>query len=74
MRKAIAESASWSIAGELERIRGEIDKAITRPLAKNIALRGHVESIEPQGVTIGSDRIVIHALATGSGEVEAKAW
>src|SRR5205807_1049146 len=31
VRKAIADSASWSIAGELERIRGEIDKAITRP-------------------------------------------
>ncbi len=74
VRKAIADSASWSIAGELERIRGEIDKAITRPLARNIALRGKVDSIEPQDILLGSDRIVIRALATGSAEVEATAW
>jgi hypothetical protein len=74
VRKAIAESASWSIAGELERIRGEIDKAITRPLAKNITLHGKIDSIEPQDVLLGNDRIVIHALATGSAEVEATSW
>ncbi len=74
VRKAIAEAASWSMAGELERIRGEIEKAITRPLGKGITLHGKVESIEPGSMTIATDRITIHALATGAADIEALEW
>ncbi len=74
VRKAIAENASWSIAGELERIRGEIEKAISRTLTKGIALHGTVQSIEPGKVDIDNDRITIHALATGTADIEAREW
>jgi hypothetical protein len=74
VRKAIAEAASWSMASELERIRGEIEKAITRPLGKGITLHGKVESIEPGSLTIATDRITIHALATGAADIEALEW
>jgi hypothetical protein len=74
VRKAIAENASWSIAGELERIRSDIEKAISRPLAKGITLHGKVESIEPGKMTIANDGITIHALATGSADIEAREW
>ena len=74
VRKAIAENASWSIGGELERIRGEIEKAISRPLAKGILLHGKVESIEPGVMTVATDRITIHALATGAADIQATEW
>lgn len=74
VRKAIADAASWSLDTQLAAIRSEIDKAITRPLAANVSLRGHVESIEPRVIDVHAGNITIRAIATGAAEVEVKRW
>jgi hypothetical protein len=74
VRKAIAGAASWSIAPQLAGIRTEIAKAISRPLAKGITLRGTVDSIEPSAILLNSDRIVIRGVLVGGAEIEATTW
>jgi hypothetical protein len=74
VRKAIAEAASWSISPQLADLRGEIARAISRPLARGITLHGTVDSIEPSAVILGTDRIIIRGVLTGSAEIEATTW
>lgn len=74
VRKAIADSASWPLDSQLAAIRAEIAKAMTRPLARNIALRGQVDAIEPRSIDVREEAITIRAIATGSAEVEVRGW
>jgi len=74
VRKAIADSASWSLAAQLAAIRAEIERAITRPLAKDIRLTGRVDAVDPTDLVLGADRITVHAVAVGSAEITAAKW
>jgi hypothetical protein len=72
LRKNLAESARWSIAPQIDTIRGEIAKAITRPLAPGVLLRGKVDDITPLAVGLHPEGMVIDVVATGSAEVELR--
>lgn len=74
VRKAIADNASWSLEKQLTQIRAEIDKAMARPLAANVTLRGHAESIEPRSIDVRRDGITIRAVMTGNAEVDVTKW
>jgi hypothetical protein len=74
VRTAIADSASLSVAPQLAVIRGQIEQAITRPLAKGIRLTGHVDAVDPTELLLGSDRITVRAVAVGSAEITAAKW
>jgi hypothetical protein len=73
LRLTLASSARWSVAPQIDSIREEITRAITRPLASGVMMRGRVDSIEPGAVTVDAAGISIHALATGIAEVEVSA-
>src|SRR5262249_19426144 len=73
LRRNLAEGARWSIAPQIATIRGEIEKAIVRPLAPGVFLRGKVDDITPVAIGLQSDAIAIEVLATGSAEVEIRA-
>ena len=47
-------------------------KAIVRPLAPGVFLRGRVDDITPIAVGLHPDAIAIDVLATGSAEVEIR--
>ena len=68
----LAESARWSIAPQIATIRSEIQKAMVRPLAPGVFLRGRVDDITPLAIGIRPDAIAIDVLATGSAEVELR--
>ncbi len=72
LRKSLADAARWSIAPQMETIRGEIEKAMVRPLAPGVFLRGRVDDITPRAVGAEPDGIAIDVLATGSAEVELR--
>jgi hypothetical protein len=74
VRKAIAGSAAWSLEPQLAKIRAEIDKAMTRPLAPNVALHGHAGTIEPRAIDVHANGITIRAIITGEAEVEVGRW
>jgi len=46
---------------------------VTRPLAPGVMMRGRVDAIEPGSLMLDANAIIIHALATGSAEVEVSA-
>jgi hypothetical protein len=73
LRAAFGASARWSVAPQIDSLRDEIARAVTRPLASGVMMRGRVGAIEPAAVMIDASGIVIHAVATGSAEVEISA-
>jgi hypothetical protein len=73
LRAQLAKSAHWSIAPQIDSIRNEIAGAVTRPLGAGVMMRGHIDAIELSSMTPGDNGIVVHALATGSAEVEISA-
>jgi hypothetical protein len=74
LRAQLAKSAHWPVAPQIDSIRNEIAAAMTRSLAPGILMRGHVDAIELSGVAHDANGIVVHALATGSAEVEISAF
>jgi hypothetical protein len=72
LRKNLAEGARWSIAPQIATIRGEIEKAMVRPLAPGVFLRGRVDDITPLAIGVHEDAIAIDVVATGSAEVEIR--
>src|SRR5262249_23347977 len=72
LRKNLAEGARWSIAPQIAAIRGEIEKAMVRPLAPGIFLRGRVDDITPLAIGVHAEALVIDVVATGSAEVEIR--
>jgi hypothetical protein len=73
LRATLARTAHWSVAPQIDLLRGDINRAVTRPLAPGVMMRGRVDAIEPGSVVLGPNGIVVHALATGSAEVEVTA-
>lgn len=72
LRTNLARAAHWTLAPQLDTIRAELTRAMTRPLAPNVTMRGRINAIEPGAATIDPAGITIHALATGAAEVEAR--
>ena len=72
LRTRLAESAKWSIAPQIATVRGEIQKAMVRPLAPGVFLRGNVDDITPLAVGVHPTAIAIAVVATGSAEVEIR--
>jgi hypothetical protein len=73
LRTTLANAAHWSVAPQIDALRGEIARAITRPLAPDVTMRGRVDAIEPGTVVLDATGILLHVLATGSAEVEISA-
>lgn len=73
LRATLAKTAHWSVAPQIDSIRDEIARAVTRPLAPGVMMRGTLGTIEPAAVTLDANGIVVHALATGNAEVEVSA-
>jgi hypothetical protein len=72
LRDQIAKGAVWPIGPQVAAVRTEIEKALNRPLAPNVIMRGTVESVEPVGATVDPTGILLRVVAAGRVEVEAK--
>src|SRR5439155_26829963 len=60
LRSSLANSAHWSVAPQIDSIREEIDRAVTRPLAPGVMMRGRVDVIEPGAVTLDANGLILH--------------
>ena len=72
VRAQLVANAHWSIAPQMAAMRAEITKAMSRPLAPNVILRGSVDAMQPVSVTPLPDRMVIRAVAVGSAAIDVK--
>jgi hypothetical protein len=73
LRATLASASHWSVAPQIDALRDEIARAVTRPLAPGVMMRGRVDAIEPGTVVLDPNGIILHVLATGSAEVEISA-
>jgi len=73
LRASLANAAHWSVAPQIDSLRAEIARAVTRQLAPGVMMRGRVDAIEPGSLVLDANGIIIHALATGNAEVEVSA-
>jgi hypothetical protein len=74
LRAQLAKTAHWSVAPQIDSIRGAIASAVTRTLAPGVTMRGRVDAVELRSMTLDASGIIIHALAMGSAEVEISAF
>jgi hypothetical protein len=72
VRDQLRSGARWPVGSSIAAMRSEIERGMTRKLAPNVMLRGHVDSIQPVSVAIQPDGFTIRAVAVGSAEVEVK--
>ena len=73
LRATLTRAAHWSVAPQIDSIREEIARAVTRPLAPGVMMRGRVDAIEPGSLVLDANGIILRALATGNAEVEVSA-
>lgn len=74
VRERLRASARWSIASEIDAVRGAIERGMTRPLSPGVSLRGRIDSLEPSAITPLATAISIRVVATGSAEVDVREW
>jgi hypothetical protein len=72
LRDEIAKGARWSIAPQIATVRAEIEKAVNRPLAPNVIMRGKVDAIEPVSASVDAAGMLVRVVAAGRVEVEAR--
>lgn len=69
LRSTLRANAHWSIASELTRVRGEIDRGLNRALAGGATLHGKVGGLQPISVAAGSQTISLRVVATGTASI-----
>ena len=74
LRKRLAETARWSLAPQIGLVKGEIERATSRPLAPGIVMHGRVASIEPQAVRARAAGLMIRVVASGEASVDVASW
>jgi len=72
VREQLRAGARWPVGESIATMKKDIERGITRKLASNVLLRGHVESIQPVSVTVRPEGFTIRAVAVGDAEVEVK--
>jgi hypothetical protein len=72
VRTQLRAGARWPVGESIATMKKEIERGMTRKLASNVMLHGHVDSIQPAAVTVRPEGFTIRAVAVGSAEVEVK--
>ena len=72
LRARLRENARWPIAAELTAVRTEIDKAMTRSLARGVTMRGAVMSLVPVSAVPHESGITVRVMAVGNAAVDVR--
>jgi hypothetical protein len=69
IRARLRESARFDLTPRMNEARQEITRALNRPLAPGVLLRGQADAIEPAAVTARENVLELHVVATGRADV-----
>ena len=69
IRARLRDSARFLLAPRVAEVRAELTRALNRPLAPGVHLRGRADAIEPQSVTPRADLIAVRVVARGVAEI-----
>lgn len=70
LRARLRENIRLALGPQLATLRAEVTRALTRPLAAGVMLRGQAEAIQPVSVTPRESGLSIRVVATGSASVD----
>ena len=70
VREQLRASARFPLAEQIDVVTEEINRAINRPVADGVTLRGAVQSIQPQRVTPADAVLIVRVTVTGTAEIE----
>lgn len=73
IRDRLRESARFPLATRVAAVRAELTRALNRPLAPGVHLRGRADAIEPQSVTPRADAIAVRVVVRAVAEVTVAA-
>jgi hypothetical protein len=69
LRTRLRENMRLALGPQLATLRAEVTRALTRPLAKGVTLRGEAVGIQPVGVGVRDLVLVMRVVATGRAGV-----
>ena len=69
VRDQLRASARFPLSEQIDVVTEEINRAINRPVADGVTLRGAVGSILPQRVTPAEGALIVRVMVTGNAEI-----
>jgi len=72
IRARLRSTARFSLGAQISTMRDDITRALSRPLAPGVHLRGHADALQPVTVIPLTHVLLIRMLATGSAEVHIR--
>jgi hypothetical protein len=72
VRASLAANAKWNVAQQVGAVRGEVENGLNRSLAPQVTLHGKVTSVQPTGIVLGPNAIVVNVMAVGTARIEVK--
>ena len=69
IRDRLRENARFPIGPQMNEMRADITRALTRTLAPGVQLRGRADVLQPVSVTPLANVLVVRVIATGAAEV-----
>lgn len=72
IRQRLRESALFNLAPRMQELREEVTRALNRPLAPGVTMKGRADAVQAMAVTPLEDTIVVRVVVTGVAEVEVR--
>jgi hypothetical protein len=72
IRQRLRESALFNLAPRMQELREEVTRALNRPLAPGVTMKGKADAVQAMSVTPLEDTIVVRLVVTGVAEVEVR--
>jgi hypothetical protein len=69
IRSRLRQSARFALGPRVTEVRAELTRALNRPLARGVQLRGRADAVEPQSVTPRETVIAVRVVAQGAAEI-----
>jgi hypothetical protein len=69
IRQRLRESPLFNLAPRMEELRAEVTRALNRPLAPGVTMKGTADAVQATAVTPLEDVIVVRVVVTGTAEV-----
>jgi Domain of unknown function (DUF4403) len=72
IRQRLRESALFNLAPRMQELREEVTRALNRPLAPGVTMKGKADAVQAMAVTPLEEAIVVRLVVTGIAEVEVE--
>jgi hypothetical protein len=71
LRGVLAARARWDLSGRIDRARGALEQTLNGPLAEGLVVETTLRALEPRGVRVAGDALVLEASLDALAQVRA---